>query len=79
MKMPSGPAAQQPLKVGLAHRERQVTEILAFHRQHVKFGRKPKLSDYQRQEAIRRRAEGETLASIAKSYAVDISMISRLA
>jgi DNA invertase Pin-like site-specific DNA recombinase len=45
----------------------------------VKFGRKPKLSDYQRQEAIRRRAAGETLAEIAKSYAVDISMISRLA
>ena len=44
----------------------------------VKFGRKPKLSDYQRQEAIQRRAAGETLASIAKSYAVDISMISRL-
>ena len=44
----------------------------------VKFGRKPKLSDYQRQEAIKRRAAGETLASIAKSYAVDISMISRL-
>jgi DNA invertase Pin-like site-specific DNA recombinase len=45
----------------------------------VKFGRKPKLSDYQRLEAIKRRAAGETLASIAKSYAVDISMISRLA
>jgi DNA invertase Pin-like site-specific DNA recombinase len=44
----------------------------------VKFGRKPKLSDYQRHEAIQRRAAGETLASIAKSYAVDISMISRL-
>jgi DNA invertase Pin-like site-specific DNA recombinase len=44
----------------------------------VKFGRKPKLSDFQRQEAIKRRAAGETLASIAKSYAVDISMISRL-
>jgi DNA invertase Pin-like site-specific DNA recombinase len=44
----------------------------------VKFGRKPKLSDYQRQEAIKRRADGETLASIAKSYAVDLSMISRL-
>ena len=43
----------------------------------VKFGRKPKLSDYQRQEAIKRRAAGETLASIAKSYAVDLSMISR--
>jgi DNA invertase Pin-like site-specific DNA recombinase len=44
----------------------------------VKFGRKPKLSDYQRQEALKRRAEGETLAEIAKSYAVDVSMISRL-
>jgi DNA invertase Pin-like site-specific DNA recombinase len=43
-----------------------------------KFGRRPKLSEYQRQEAIKRRANGETLASIAKSYAVDISMISRL-
>jgi DNA invertase Pin-like site-specific DNA recombinase len=45
----------------------------------IKFGRKPKLSDYQRKEAVKRRAAGETLASIAKSYAVDISMISRLA
>ena len=44
----------------------------------VKFGRKPKLSDFQRKEALKRRAHGETLASIAKSYAVDISMISRL-
>jgi DNA invertase Pin-like site-specific DNA recombinase len=44
----------------------------------VKFGRKRKLSDYQRQEAIKRRAAGETLAEIAKSYAVDISTISRL-
>jgi DNA invertase Pin-like site-specific DNA recombinase len=44
----------------------------------VKFGRKRKLSDYQRAEALKRRAAGETLASIAKSYAVDISMISRL-
>jgi DNA invertase Pin-like site-specific DNA recombinase len=44
----------------------------------IKFGRPPKLSEYQRQEAIKRRAAGETLASIAKSYAVDISMISRL-
>jgi DNA invertase Pin-like site-specific DNA recombinase len=44
----------------------------------VKFGRKPKLNDFQRKEALKRRAAGETLASIAKSYAVDISMISRL-
>jgi DNA invertase Pin-like site-specific DNA recombinase len=44
----------------------------------VKFGRKPKLSDYQRAEAVKRRAAGETLAAIAKSYGVDLSMISRL-
>jgi hypothetical protein len=43
----------------------------------VKFGQ-PKLSPYQRAEAIKRRAAGETLASIARSYAVDLSMISRL-
>jgi DNA invertase Pin-like site-specific DNA recombinase len=44
----------------------------------VKFGRKRKLSEYQRAEAVKRRTAGETLASIAKSYAVDVSMISRL-
>jgi DNA invertase Pin-like site-specific DNA recombinase len=44
----------------------------------VKFGRKRKLSDYQRAEAVKRRAAGETLAAIAKSYGVSISMISRL-
>ena len=44
----------------------------------VKFGRKPKLSDFQRAEAVRRRAAGVTLTAIARSYAVDISMISRL-
>ena len=44
----------------------------------VKFGRKPKLSAYQRTEALKRRDAGETLASIARSYAVDLSMISRL-
>ena len=44
----------------------------------VKVGRKPKLSDYQRDEAIKRRAAGEALADIAKSYGVHLSMISRL-
>ena len=44
----------------------------------VRFGRKPKLSEYQRAEAIKRRANGETLAAIAKTYGVAISMISRL-
>jgi hypothetical protein len=44
----------------------------------ARFGRRRKLSDSQRAEAMKRRASGETLASIASSYAVDISMISRL-
>ena len=44
----------------------------------IKFGRKRKLSDYQRTEAIKRRAAGETLAAIAKSYGVHLSMIGRL-
>lgn len=44
----------------------------------IKFGRKPKLSPFQRAEALKRRAAGETLASIAQTYAVDISTVSRL-
>ena len=44
----------------------------------VKFGRKRKLSDYQRAEAIKRREAGETLTAIGKSYGVAISMISRI-
>jgi hypothetical protein len=44
----------------------------------VKFGRRRKLSDYQRKEAIKRRGAGEMLADIAASYGVSVSMISRL-
>jgi DNA invertase Pin-like site-specific DNA recombinase len=44
----------------------------------VRFGRKPKLTDHQRKEAMSRRGNGETLAQIARSYAVSVSMISRL-
>ena len=44
----------------------------------VKFGRKRKLSDFQRAEAVKRRSAGETLAAIAKTYGVAVSMISRL-
>ena len=45
----------------------------------VRFGRKPKLTQHQRLEAIARRDAGETLVEIARSYNVDQSMISRLA
>jgi hypothetical protein len=36
------------------------------------------LTPHQQAEAIKRRSAGETLADIAKSYAVDISTIGRL-
>jgi hypothetical protein len=44
----------------------------------VRFGRKPKLTAHQQQEALARRAAGEALVDIAKSYAVSHSTISRL-
>ena len=45
----------------------------------VRFGRKPSLTAHQRQEALARRARGEALVDIARSYAVSHSTISRLA
>jgi DNA invertase Pin-like site-specific DNA recombinase len=46
------------------------------HGQHM--GRPPKLTDAQKAEARRRRAEGATLAELARSYGVGKSTISRL-
>jgi DNA invertase Pin-like site-specific DNA recombinase len=45
----------------------------------VRFGRKLKLTLHQQQEALARRAAGEALVDIARSYAVSHSTISRLA
>jgi DNA invertase Pin-like site-specific DNA recombinase len=45
----------------------------------VKFGRRPKLTLHQQQEALERRRRGEALVDIARSYAVSHSTISRLA
>ena len=46
----------------------------------VKLGRKPKLTDHQKREAIRRRdRDGEPVREIARSYNVSHSTISRLA
>src|SRR6266849_10904040 len=46
----------------------------------VKLGRKPKLTEHQKREAIRRRdRDGETVREIARSYNVSHSTISRLA
>jgi DNA invertase Pin-like site-specific DNA recombinase len=44
----------------------------------VRFGRKPKLTKHQIAEALRRRAEGEALTEIGRSYNVSHSTISRL-
>lgn len=44
----------------------------------VRFGRKPKLSAYQIAEALARRANGEALAQIGRTYGVSHSTISRL-
>ena len=45
----------------------------------VKFGRKLKLTAHQRQEALQRRASGEPLIEIARTFGVSHSTISRLA
>jgi len=44
----------------------------------VRFGRKSKLTAHQQREAFERRARGEALVDIARSYAVSHSTISRL-
>jgi DNA invertase Pin-like site-specific DNA recombinase len=44
----------------------------------VKFGRKPALSEHQRAEALKRRANGETLSVLAASYGVNRKTIIRL-
>jgi DNA invertase Pin-like site-specific DNA recombinase len=41
-------------------------------------GRKPKLTPHQQHEAIRRRDNGESIRSIARSYNINPSTISRL-
>jgi DNA invertase Pin-like site-specific DNA recombinase len=45
----------------------------------IRFGRKPKLSRFQIEEALARRQAGEALADIGRSYGVSHSTISRLA
>ena len=44
----------------------------------IKFGRKPKLTRHQREEAKARKCNGETLVDIARSYNVSHMTISRL-
>jgi DNA invertase Pin-like site-specific DNA recombinase len=45
----------------------------------VKMGRRPKLTDHQKREALKRRNVGEPMREIARTYNVSHSTISRLA
>jgi len=58
---------------GLAEFERELIKTRGVH-----LGRKPKLTLHQRREAIARRATGEAIVEIARSYNVAHSTISRL-
>jgi DNA invertase Pin-like site-specific DNA recombinase len=68
---------------GLAEFERHLILTRTEGRQRAiargtKFGRKPKLTKHQREEALARKRNGETLMEIARSYNVSHMTISRL-
>jgi DNA invertase Pin-like site-specific DNA recombinase len=44
----------------------------------VRFGRKPKLSPFQRAEAVKRKQAGESWGSLAASYNISLSTVARL-
>jgi DNA invertase Pin-like site-specific DNA recombinase len=50
----------------------------AARRRGVRMGRKPKLTDYQQAEALRRLTAGESCRAVARSYRVHHATVSRL-
>jgi hypothetical protein len=62
----------------IAEVARSAAEQRELIRERVRADRESKLSDYQRQEIIKRRAAGETIDSIAKSSGVQKDVISHL-
>jgi DNA invertase Pin-like site-specific DNA recombinase len=65
-------------KLGAAQMQAVAEDRTRAQASGVKFGRKPSLTAYQRAEAVRRRAAGETLTEIAKSFNVSHMTIARL-
>ena len=50
----------------------------AARAQGAKFGRKPKLNEHQRKEAVRRLASGESTRAVARTFAVHDATVARL-
>jgi hypothetical protein len=65
-------------KEALAAYDIAEAQVLGDNRRGQRMGRKPKLTETQQAEARKRRAEGATLAELARSYGVGKSTISRL-
>jgi DNA invertase Pin-like site-specific DNA recombinase len=69
---------------GLAEFERELIRVRTSEGRErarargVRMGRKPKLTPHQRREALERKAAGEPITEIARSYNVSHSTISRL-
>ena len=75
MAMMSAMAEDERLRIiKRTHEGRQIARAKG-----VRMGRKPKLTPHQIKEAQQRLAQGEPTRSLAKSYGVSVSTISRLA
>jgi DNA invertase Pin-like site-specific DNA recombinase len=75
MAMMSAMAEDERLRIiKRTHEGRQIARAKG-----VRMGRKPKLTPHQIKEARQRLAQGEPTRSLAKSYGVSVSTISRLA
>src|SRR5205823_5110714 len=55
------------------------TMLISHTQRGVKCGRPRKMTPHQREEALQRLAAGETMADVARTYAVDATTIGRLA
>ena len=74
----SGGKRTEPHEVPLIDSTASLPTILQHPARGVRFGRPPKMTAHQRQEAIARLASGETQADVARSYNVGATTIGRL-
>ena len=74
----SGGKRTEPHKVPLMIRRQAYRRFYNIRRAACGFGRPPKMTAHQRQEALTRLARGETQADVARSYNVGATTIGRL-